>query len=362
MRIGFDAKRAFHNATGLGNYSRTLLRSLAQAYPQHEFVCYTPSLGDKGSELLAFPNIQTITADVPKLLHSAWRTQGIGRRLKRDGIACYHGLSHELPLGSDLPPMVVSMHDVIFLRYPNLYPALDRFFYKRKFTYACEAATRIVAISQQTKRDLVELLGADEAKISVIYQSAHDRFWTQPLRSDTDFPENGYVLYVGSLTERKNVLTLLHAMRLLPDLQLKLVGEGKAYERELRQFVAENGMTQRVAFLNYVTTDQLTELYRGAAVFVYPSIFEGFGIPIIEALHSGTPVITSTGSCFSEAGGDAALYCSPDSAEEFAAAIARVCASTDQQREMRQRGYAHVQQFLPSAIAPQWMQLYEALV
>ncbi|RZK66282.1 MAG: glycosyltransferase family 1 protein, partial [Pedobacter sp.] len=164
MKIGFEAKRVFRNFTGLGNYSRAVVRILATERPENAYVLYTPSQNQQiGSELVkAFPNVSVVEAPV-KYLKSVWRMLSITKDLRRDHISIFHGLSNELPLTIRKSgiPSVVTIHDLIFLRYPQYYKFIDRKIYEYKFRKACENANRIIAISQQTKNDIVDLFKID---------------------------------------------------------------------------------------------------------------------------------------------------------------------------------------------------------
>ena len=171
MKIGFDAKRAFHNNTGLGHYSRTLIRSLANYYPEHEYYLFNP----KPATLFRIDggNIHEVrpTGMIDKLLSSAWRSSRVKNDLQRLQIQLYHGLSHEIPIGirSTGIPSVVTIHDLIHERYPEQYNRVDVSIYRKKFRYACENANHVIAISEQTKRDIIQFYKTPEEKITVCY-------------------------------------------------------------------------------------------------------------------------------------------------------------------------------------------------
>jgi glycosyltransferase involved in cell wall biosynthesis len=177
MRIGFDAKRAFNNRTGLGNYSRFVLNALQKQTPEHTYLAYSPKIkqglfDEFPADHIRFPSSKN------KLYGAWWRSYGMTQNLSKDGIQLFHGLSNELPNGLQKAGIksVVTIHDLIFLRYPELYPAIDRFFYRQKFQKACEQADVIVAVSEQTKRDIAEFYGTPSEKIQVVYQDCHEAF------------------------------------------------------------------------------------------------------------------------------------------------------------------------------------------
>ena len=174
MNIAFDAKRAFTNGTGLGHYSRTLIRSLATFFPNENYFPCTPLITDR-FDVSAFPNMHIISPATftTRSLRKLWRSSLVKSDLLKNNIDIYHGLSHEIPKGIDATKIksIVTMHDLIFERFPEQYGLIDRKIYRYKFQYACKHANKIIAISEQTKNDLVELYDVPEHKIAVCYQS-----------------------------------------------------------------------------------------------------------------------------------------------------------------------------------------------
>lgn len=391
LTIGFDAKRLFLNQSGLGNYSRTLVSNLAIHFPNYRYLLYSPQVrfnlaqmyGDNASFKLS-SNTQVKTPNgIWKLysLASVWRSLLLGNTINKDKPDIYHGLSNELPLniGKVKARKVVSIHDLIFLRYPQWYPAFDRWIYLRKWKHSCQKADKIVAISQQTKDDLVNLLGVQEEKIRVVYQSCNADFYND--YNDRLFLNHGlfapvqynlppqvpkdFILYVGAITERKNLLTLVKAMEVLqPAMQVPLVvvGKGKIYKYKVWQYLQEHRLEKQVVFIDHLPTEELKILFRCAKAVVYPSLFEGFGLPVLEGLFSRTPVISSKGSCFAEAGGPGTYYVDPLDVEELAHAIEKVLTDGALQMDMIMQGWDYAQQFKAENTAAQLMEVYSELV
>jgi glycosyltransferase involved in cell wall biosynthesis len=379
MNIGFDAKRAFHNTTGLGNYSRTLIAGLAQYYPQHHYFLFNP----KPSEKFPKPGFENVHEILPsgffsKKLSSLWRSKWVTDDLQKLNINLYHGLSHEVPVGisSTAIPSVVTIHDLIFERYPGQFNKIDVQIYRKKFRYACTHASRIIAISEQTRKDIVEIYGIDANKIDVCYQSCDPVFSQQVNEKEKQLVREKYqlppsfFLYVGSIIERKNLLTICKALHLMRDqlsVPLVVIGDGKAYKNEVKNYISQHNLSGRIIFLSEVKPADknirtLAAIYQMALALVYPSFFEGFGIPVLEALWSRVPVITSSASCLPETGGDAALYVDPSSPEQIAEAMQRVYKDEELRKQMMAKGLLHAQNFTLQKCTGEVMEVYKKLV
>lgn len=377
MRLGFDGKRATQNFRGLGNYSRGIIEGLLK-YSKEDIFLYSPPVTDQRAldwlKEQAGPhlNLRTPTGTIEKRISSLWRSFSIVSDLKEDRLDLYHGLSHEIPFGVNALPCksVVTIHDLIFLRYPEFFPFIDRVTYKKKFSYAGKNADLVIAICEQTKRDLVELLGVDEKKIVVHYQSCDPLFYEerpfsvhQSLMRKYHF-ERPFILCVGAFEERKNQLNLIEAFAKISnqvEQDLVLIGNGKKYLEECKKKVEDLKLSHRVRFLSGIPYDELPVFYQAADLFCFPSHFEGFGLPIVEALFSKTPVITSFGSCFPESAGPDSVYIDPLSVADIADKMIKVLESPDQQELMISRGYNFVQQFHREQVNLKLLECYARL-
>jgi len=366
MRIGYDAKRLFHNASGLGNYSRDLLGILAKSIPENKHFLYNPKKATLNRWKPLVNTFEKQPKGIWRNLHAFWRQGPIVHQLKKDNIDLYHGLSGELPKGLKTPS-VVTVHDLIFYRYPKLYNPIDVYIHKRKVNHAVRAATKVVAISEQTKADIIQFTGISESKIEVIYQGCHPIFKTvlseddkNDIRKKYQLPEK-FVLYVGTLEDRKNALSIAKALKNTTQ-HMVFVGKVKSHGEKLKTYVEKNKMQDRVDFIENVSIEDLAGVYQCATVFCYPSFFEGFGIPIIEALYSGVPVVTSNGGCFSEAGGPSSVYIDPADEKTILDAIEILFSETDDLRENRiLKGKKYVQKFNDEVLATQWNTMYKSL-
>ncbi len=293
MIIGFDAKRAFFNRSGLGNYSRNLLKSFFRYYPEKGYILYSPA----AKSMIEFAEPHNYTLKTPeKAVHRAfpslWRSRGISRQIKSDSPDIFHGLSSELPRSVPVHiKKIVTIHDLIYMRYPQMYSPADRNIYYWKTRHACASADQIIAISEQTKTDIINFTGTDAGKITVIYQDCHPSFRVkaeeetkEALRKKYSLPGD-YLLYVGTIEERKNLLSVVRALHTGNiDIPLVAIGRKTSYYRKVKAYIYSNNM-HNIIFPDGVENEELPALYQMASCFIYPSVFEGFGIPIVEALQ-----------------------------------------------------------------------------
>ena len=371
MILGFDAKRFFHNKTGLGNYSRDLIRIIAHYHPENNYLLYNP----KPKKIDRIPiDGKIIIENLPetkkdKKFSSIWRLFYICSQIKKDKVELFHGLSGEIPIGLHKTGVktVVTIHDLIFMRYPNLYSYFDRKIHYYKFKYAAKNADLVIAISEQTKKDIVTYLNINPDKIKVIYQGCAPIFkeempkeYLELTRSKYQLP-NQFILNVGTIETRKNVLSVIKAIKEI-ETQIVIIGKKTVYFKEVKNYIAENNLQNKVVFLENVELKELASIYRMASVFIYPSVFEGFGIPIIEALYSKTPVITSKGGCFSEAGGENTVYIDPLNTEEIKGELEEILANSEKRELMKRKGFEFVQKFNDDIIAKNWVETYNEVV
>lgn len=287
-------------------------------------------------------------------------------------IDVFHGLSHELPQGLAKQGIksVVTVHDLIFLRYPAYYPRIDRYFYRRKYEYACRVADRIVAISEQTAEDLQTYLSVPSGKIQVIYQDCLPLFKetgaigaeTAVLQSLALFP--GYILSVGTIEKRKNQARVVRAYAQLPDDRppLVLVGGKSSYWKEVQATIAEFGLEDEVISFENLPLTTIKILYAHAAFSVYLSLFEGFGLPILESIAANTPVLASNSSCLQEAGGDAALYVNPKDPEGVAMLMRQMLYDEALMARLQAACSVQAKKFSQEETTHQLMTLYQSIL
>lgn len=372
MIIGFDAKRIVRNGTGLGNYCRTLINDMIRCNNGKQLLLYTP---DKGRDVLRNQIIESDSCRFVypkkkrgKIYKSLWRTRKMVEQLLEDKVDIYHGLSGELPSGLRANGIkgIVTIHDLIFLRHPEYYHWFDRKIYTWKFHQTLKQADHIIAISECTKRDILEFGSYDAENISVIYQGCNPRFSKIPSQNDIEsttekynLPKR-YLLCVGTIEERKNLMLAVKALSLLPDdIHLVAVGRQTKYADKVKKVSVRNKVSHRLHFLCGVSDEELNVIYKKAELFVYPSRYEGFGIPIIEAIFSGLPVVACTGSCLEEAGGPHCLYVNPDDVEGMASSIMQIINNEEEREERIKESMRYVQKFNGTDVVSQVFEVYD---
>ena len=375
MNIAFDGKRAVSNMTGLGNYSRSLIGALAHYYPDNRYIILSPKMRHHQAidELLQMDNV---TAETPN--HTAfghiWRSgKGIIHSARRAKAEIFHGLSAELPVGITRSGMksVVTIHDLIYHHYPEQHSPIDRWIYDHKLQHAINVADRIIAVSQYTKNDVISAFGIAADKIQVIYPCISQKYY-RPV-SATDVARlrhlvglsERYILAVGRLVDHKNLLLAIESLALLEDKDVKLVIVGKPndyWNGTIYPIISKRHVTDRVVLVPWMPPELMPALYATSQAVVFPSLCEGFGLPVLEAQQCGTPVLCANTSSLPEAGGDAACFFDPHDATALAEHIDHVLADEQYANDLRRKGLAHAALFTPQLIARQMTQLYRDLL
>jgi glycosyltransferase involved in cell wall biosynthesis len=369
LNIGYDAKRLFHNFTGLGNYSRTLVKSLQGHFPENEYHLFTPSfISNEETQYFLDENKFTIhqyTGPFP----AWWRSMGILKDIAKADLDIYHGLSNELPfgIGRTKTRAIVTIHDVIFKKRPQDYPWFDRQLYHIKTKRALKEANQVVAISDYTGKEISRFYDITEDNITVIPPILDTRYRKEISDSKIQqFKEkhhlsSSFILYVGSIIARKNVLSLLKALRLMNEEErptLVILGKGKQYLSVIKQFIQNNKLNDSIQFLDSLTADELPLLYKSAKILVYPSIEEGFGLPVLEALATGIPVITHNASSLQEAAGLEEFRVDCHSPQAIKERINQMLGNANYVRDLSNKLNNHLDQYQSDKISALFNQLY----
>lgn len=367
MRIAFDLRRIKN--PGIGRYMQCLVEAMLALETRHEFLLVLP------------PDAQTMISDpagrAEKLacgvkyysLQEQWKLPQILRRHKIDLLHSPHFL---LPLMGRCST-VATIHDVIYLACKQDLPSwMGRVYYQQMMAAAARKADRIITVSEFSKNDIVRFLKVDPARIEVIYSGVSQAFHPvyDQARMDEVWRRFGipgeYVLYAGIYKPRKNHTGLFRAMQKLIDggipAQLVIAGSVDEGIAELRKLAAELGIADRVIFTGSVNDSDLAILYSGARVYACPSLYEGFGFTVLEAMACGTPVVCSPATSLPEVGGEAALYADPGNPDEFAQALARVFSDVELRARLIASGHSNCRRFNWQNAAAKTIAVYESAV
>lgn len=372
MKIGYDAKRLFNNFTGLGNYSRTLVKNYLKYTSENELKLFSPSYSKNSINSYFVDNkIFTKITSSSTLDKNYWRIFGILKDIEKEDIDIFHGLSNELPLNisKSNAKSIVTIHDLIFKVYPKTYKFFDREIYDFKFRKACENSDKIIAISESTKADIINYYNIAEEKIDVLYQACSPVFYENEEDKTTDLEgiPDEFLLYVGSIIERKNLKTIIKAYsQLKADFQIPLlvVGNGKSYKNEVLELISRLGLKDKIIFYGNLKDDKaLKSLYQKAKILIYPSVYEGFGLPVAEASLCKTPVITSNVSSLPEAGGEDVFHINPLNADEMTFAIEKVLSDKSLSEYMSEKSYQYaMEKFNPHILSQKLDEIYKSLI
>jgi glycosyltransferase involved in cell wall biosynthesis len=353
MYIGYDAKRFFFNKAGLGKYSRELISAILTEYPNHKISLFVPSLTNKNFDSPEGLSLITNTGILPNAI---WRQSDISSQNIDNKINVFHGLSNELPFlhNSTKTPAIVTIHDVLFLDYPKEYSLIDRSLYTLKLSKSIKIASKIIAVSQYTKNRLLHYFPECEFKIRVINPPIDTQYWIAKSTHHNELPNipNNFLLFVGTWGKRKNLHNVLKSMDLLKwNLPLIVIGK-------IGESLKEEKYKNKIISFPYVSDELLKYLYQKSEALVYPSLDEGFGLPVTEALLSGTRVITSNNGALLESSAGMAYYCDPLDPGSIAETIQNALLQPKMTLEIRQN-LSHVNKF---NVAHKMMELYKEVI
>ncbi|MCA9932454.1 MAG: glycosyltransferase family 4 protein [Ardenticatenaceae bacterium] len=349
-RIGINAHllagKASYRRAGIHQYIYQVLRHLP---PKNDYTVYTRHGGD-----LAAKGMKLVSSHWPterRLVRILWEQLRWPLLAKRHKIDLLHSTAFVLPLA--LPaPAIVTIYDLSFMHYPERFPSLQRRYLQGQTAQACRRARRVITISESGRQDVHRFFGVPLAQIDVVTPGVDEAYQPLPAEEVAAFRQrrglpSRFVLHVGTLQPRKNIPTLLEAFARLPLLDVHLVlvgGKGWLYDEIFARVTALN-LQERVHFTGYVPDEELSLWYNAAALLAFPSVYEGFGLPVVEAMACGTPVAAANTSSIPEAAGDAALLFDPLDVQELADCMTAVLQDTSLAATMREKGLTQAQQF-----------------
>jgi glycosyltransferase involved in cell wall biosynthesis len=351
MRIAIDARK-LHDF-GIGTYIRNVLRQLARLDPESEYVLLCQER-DRGVPAALGENFRAVVDNSPA--YSIREQFSVPAALRRARPDVFHAPHYVLPILTR-SRSVVTIHDCIHLMFPQYLPNRAAYAYARTSIWsAARRSTRILTVSESSKRDILRFFDVPPDKITVIYNAIDERFRQQPseeemMRVQERFQLHGdFVMYAGNVKPHKNLERLIEAFHLVRhegglDVKLVVIGDEVSKYAELRRAVHRHNLHKYVRFLGFMPDETLAVLYRLAAVFVFPSLYEGFGLPPLEAMASGAPVVTSNVSSLPEVAGGAALLVDPYDPRAIADGIRRVLTDPALQASLRERGLRRAADF-----------------
>jgi glycosyltransferase involved in cell wall biosynthesis len=373
MRICINASPAVHHIAGLGRYTQELMTALMATDFENEYVAFY----NRPSEAKVDPPLDRIPHLTTNLPTKPWRFSALlahFARISQDRmfphVDLFHATDHLLPRFSGVKS-VFTLHDLVFCFYPETHKLLNRWFLTLMMPRFLKAADAVIAVSEHTKKDAIHMYGVHENKIKVIHEGVNAGFRRRPadavaaVRHRYSLPDR-FILSVGTIEPRKNFTSLVEAYHALKNLgtdcRLVIVGKrGWLYEGFFRR-LRELGLEDEVIFPGFVPDDDLPPLYSAADLFVFPSLYEGFGLPVLEAMACGTPVVTSNASSLPEVVGDAALLVDPNDVQALIRAMSAVLDDKDLRGELRAKGPRQAAKFSWENAAHETLAVYTSLL
>jgi len=350
-RFGHDKETGLPNRVGSGEFCFQLLLKLAKIDSSNEYSVFLPIKP---------------SSDMPKetgkwkyvAFHSKklWTLLGLSNKLKNYKLDVFFSPTHYLPLYTGVPS-VISILDVSYLYFPNLFKKKDLYQLKLWGGYSIKKAKKIITISNSSKNDIIKMYGVNSDKVSVVYpgikiQNSEFKIQNMEELKKKFGISSPYILFVGTLQPRKNIIRLIEAFSKLKDLRSKtedlslvIVGKKGWQFEDILNAPKKYNVENRVKFLDSVTDEDLPGIYKNALCFCLPSLYEGFGLPILEAMQYGCPVATSNVSSLPEAGGEAALYFNPEDVDDIVRVLGLMIKDERLRNEMVKNGYEQVKKF-----------------
>jgi glycosyltransferase involved in cell wall biosynthesis len=372
MAIYVDVSSAVHGKAGLGRYADSLARALLRRDPERFALFYNRSSNSTLPEGLEWVPARSVRAGYKPWRMAVWLGHLAGLSFERllPGAELFHATEHLL-LPLRRVPTVLTVHDMIFKLFPEHQKRLNFWYLNAAMPLYCRRATAIITVSEWSKQDIVSHYGLDPAKVTVIHEAASPEFALLPDRLVADarrhygLPER-FLIHVGTIEPRKNLARLIEALARLraEGLAIPLVAVGSRgwlYEGFFRK-LEELGMADLVHLPGYVPAGDLPLLYNAASAAILPSVYEGFGLPLLEAMACGAPTISSNTSSLTEIGGEAAHYFDPYDIEAMASAIRTVWCDAALRREMRRRGLRQAARFSWDRAAAETCAVYDSLL
>ena len=378
QRIGIDVTSALTQGGGIGRYTRELVRALVSLDKTNEYHLFSARVEDRPPVPDPLPNAVNVTHHQAPLserwLYRLWYRARLPLPVQwiTGDLDLFHSPDFVLPPTSGDIPTLLTVHDLSFIYYPETFPRPLVDYLNRIVPWSVKRATHVLADSKATKDDLLSVWQVPAEKVTVLYSGVSEAFhpvedveMLTNVRRSYGIGERPYILAVGTVQPRKNYQMLIRAFRPVAEQlpHLLVIAGGKGWmEEEINAEVKRQGLQDRVQFIGFVADKQLPTLYSGASLLAFPSLYEGFGLPILEAMACGVPALISDASCLPEVGGDAAMQLQPMDDEAWAGAMLAILGNGQQHMEMVEAGFAQVRQFSWTKAAHELMDVYAGLL
>lgn len=357
---------------GFGWYSYEIAKRLVEGHPEHEFIFLFDRPYDE--RFLFADNIKPVVLSPPArhpFLFIFWFEVAVKRALKKYQADVFFSPDGYLSLRSDVPQIPV-IHDLNFVHNPGDLKPLMSWYYNRYFPKFAKKATRIITVSDYSKKDIEEQYGVDSNKIHAVWNGASDAFKEIDSHSKTDVRKlytegKPYILFVGALHPRKNLKRLIEAFATikedesLEDFQLLIVGT-ELWKRGLEPIEISEKLKSSIHFTGHVELEKLVDIYGAATCLAFIPYFEGFGIPLVEAMKCGTPILAANRTSLPEVAGDAALYCDPFDVEDISEKLKKLLRDPELQSELRTKGLERAKLFSWDKAAEQVWEVIESVL
>jgi len=374
LNIAIDVRTINKPRSGVGYYVTNLIKNLQDIDTKNHY-CLISNNGEYENTFKAHPNFEshkTIISNENHFIGDLWENITLPLFLRKKGVDVFHGPAFMIPLLNGKIGAVVTIHDIVSFRMPSTIPKKYALYMQLLIRTVAKRANMVITVSEFNKRELMDCLNVPESKIKVVHHGVspmfkpdNDAAKRELLKAKFGVRKN-YMLFVSNLEPRKNLVRLMEAFdqaraKLNGEYQLVICGKkGWLYKEILKTYEKLRGQDD-IIITNYVNEDDLLGLYQNADMFVFPTLYEGFGLPVLEAMASGAPVITSNVSSLPEIAGDAAELINPLNVEEISNAMLKLAASSDTRMEMRKKGFAQAAKFSWGETARRTLEVYNSI-
>jgi glycosyltransferase involved in cell wall biosynthesis len=373
IRIGINASKYFGINTGVGRYTSNLCNSISKDKYGNDYYFYLPGRSSsstcwndmKGAQL----NEKGIFLQ-NNTLRILWEQIFLPIKIRKDMLDLFHYTDHAMSLTQRMHPVVITVHDIAYIRFPDLLNKTRQIYKKYILNSSIRKASVIIADSHSTKRDIIEFFKVDEERIKVIHLGVESRFRpiknVEGYRTRNNLPSK-MILNIGTLEPRKNVVTLIKAFKKLQergrqDYILVIAGEKGWLYKKIFEEIKSSGMEQSIRILGVISDEDLPLLYNCADLFVYPSLYEGFGLPPLEAMACGVPIITSNTSSLPEVVGNAGIMVDPNDIESLSEEMYKVLNDKELKHRMSRDGLKRSKMFTWEKMVKEVLEIYNEIL